>query len=452
MKVRALARASSPRDNLARLDCEVVAGDLTDRPSLVTRDARRALSVPCRRRLPALGARSVGDPARQCRRHARPDAGSAGGRRRAHRLHQQRRHPRAWRAPTAPVDETAPLSPRTRRSAPTSAARSLAERRGRGHDRRDRLPAVIVNPSTPIGPRDIKPTPTGRIIVEAARGQDAGLRRYRPQPRRMSTTSPRAICWRFERGRIGERYILGGENVSLRDLLADDRRARRPQARRRIRLPRAPLYPLAFGAEAVARVTGKEPLLTRRRPAHVALPHVLHLGQGRARARLSQPRPTRRRWPTRSPGSAQAGYLTMIAGRSLVGVLALAIWLYLLLGRGGFWLARERDDRTSRRRPRAWPRVVGGRAGAQRGRRHRALDRQPAGAGLSRRRSASSWSTTQRRRHRRRGASRRARRDAGRLDVLRGAPLPAGLDRQAVGAAAGRRARRRVGRRRTICC
>jgi dihydroflavonol-4-reductase len=65
----------------------------------------------------------------------------------------------------------------------------------------------------------------------------------------------------FEHGRIGERYILGGENVLLRDLLAaiagfTGRRAPR------ISLPRMPLYPLAFGAEAVARLTGKEPLLT----------------------------------------------------------------------------------------------------------------------------------------------------------------------------------------------
>jgi dihydroflavonol-4-reductase len=65
----------------------------------------------------------------------------------------------------------------------------------------------------------------------------------------------------FERGRIGERYILGGENLSLQELLAavaglTGRRVPR------IKLPRGPLFPLAFGAEAVARLTGKEPLLT----------------------------------------------------------------------------------------------------------------------------------------------------------------------------------------------
>ena len=72
------------------------------------------------------------------------------------------------------------------------------------------LPAIIVNPSTPIGPRDIKPTPTGRIIVEAAAGRmpafvDTGLNIAHVDDVAMGH-------WlAFEKGRIGERYILGGE-------------------------------------------------------------------------------------------------------------------------------------------------------------------------------------------------------------------------------------------------
>ena len=58
---------------------------------LESRDARRPLPVPCRGGLSFLGARSLGHPARECRRHAQPDAGSTGGRRRTDRLHQQRR-------------------------------------------------------------------------------------------------------------------------------------------------------------------------------------------------------------------------------------------------------------------------------------------------------------------------------------------------------------------------
>jgi dihydroflavonol-4-reductase len=63
------------------------------------------------------------------------------------------------------------------------------------------------------------------------------------------------------RGRIGERYILGGENVHLRDMLADIARLveRTPP---RVRLPIAAVYPFAWGAEAVARWSGREPFAT----------------------------------------------------------------------------------------------------------------------------------------------------------------------------------------------
>ncbi|MBN9554967.1 MAG: NAD-dependent dehydratase, partial [Alphaproteobacteria bacterium] len=65
----------------------------------------------------------------------------------------------------------------------------------------------------------------------------------------------------LEKGRIGENYILGGEDVTLAQMLADIAQlaGRRPPA---INLPRGPLFPLAFAAEAVARITGKEPFLT----------------------------------------------------------------------------------------------------------------------------------------------------------------------------------------------
>jgi dihydroflavonol-4-reductase len=122
------------------------------------------------------------------------------------------------------------------------------------------LPAVIVNPSTPIGPRDIKPTPTGRVIDEAATGRipafvDTGLNLVHVD----DVAAGHILA--LERGRIGESYILGGQDVSLRQMLADiaalcGRRA--PT----IGLPRGPLFPLAYAAEAVARLTGKEPLLT----------------------------------------------------------------------------------------------------------------------------------------------------------------------------------------------
>jgi dihydroflavonol-4-reductase len=63
-------------------------------------------------------------------------------------------------------------------------------------------------------------------------------------------------------GKIGERYILGGQDVSLREMLTRiaELTGRKPPT---LALPRRPLYPLAIVAEAIAGVTGKEPMLTR---------------------------------------------------------------------------------------------------------------------------------------------------------------------------------------------
>ena len=123
------------------------------------------------------------------------------------------------------------------------------------------VPAVIVNPAAPVGPRDIKPTPTGRIIADAAAGRipafvDTGLNIVHVD----DVAEGHALA--LERGRIGERYILGGENLSLAALLAlvADIAGRRPPT---IRLPHGLVWPLAVGAEGFARLTGRNPIVTR---------------------------------------------------------------------------------------------------------------------------------------------------------------------------------------------
>src|SRR5579862_563120 len=122
------------------------------------------------------------------------------------------------------------------------------------------LPAVIVNPSTPIGPGDIKPTPTGRLIVEAARGRMPG---YVDTGLNIAHVDDVALghLLAAKSGQIGRRYILGGENLSLREILAEVARltGRRPPA---FKIPYAALLPIARGAEAIARVTGREPFTT----------------------------------------------------------------------------------------------------------------------------------------------------------------------------------------------
>ena len=127
--------------------------------------------------------------------------------------------------------------------------------------RDDQLPIVIVNPSTPIGPRDVKPTPTGRIIVQASAGRmpafvDTGLNIVHVD----DVAAGHLLA--FMNGEVGERYILGGEDLSLREILADVAKVlgRKSPA---ISLPRAPLFPFAYLSEFIARLRGgAEPMLT----------------------------------------------------------------------------------------------------------------------------------------------------------------------------------------------
>ena len=123
------------------------------------------------------------------------------------------------------------------------------------------LPVVIVNPSMPIGPRDIKPTPSGRIILDAISGRmpayvDTGLNLIHVD----DVAAGHLLA--FEHGRIGERYILGSRNMTLKDLLTElatitGRRAPR------ICLPHIWVLPIAYLSEACARLThGPEPRVT----------------------------------------------------------------------------------------------------------------------------------------------------------------------------------------------
>jgi dihydroflavonol-4-reductase len=122
------------------------------------------------------------------------------------------------------------------------------------------LPAVIVNPSTPVGPGDVRPTPTGRIIIEAAKGRMPG---YVDTGLNLVHVDDVAVgqLLAAEHGEIGERYILGGENLSLAEILAAVAKAvgRRPPA---LKIPYAVVLPIAVGAEMVARITGREPFTT----------------------------------------------------------------------------------------------------------------------------------------------------------------------------------------------
>lgn len=159
-----------------------------------------------------------------------------------------------------PSDETTP-SALADMIGPYKRSKFLAEEVVRDLVKTRGLPAVIVNPSTPIGPGDVKPTPTGRIIVDAASGKmpafvDTGLNIVHVD----DVASGHLLA--EERGAIGERYILGGEDLTLAEILKRVAllTGRKPPT---IRLPIAAIWPIAIGAEAWARLTDKSPLVTR---------------------------------------------------------------------------------------------------------------------------------------------------------------------------------------------
>ena len=144
---------------------------------------------------------------------------------------------------------------------PYKQSKFMAEREVDALVEADDLPAVIVTPSTPIGPRDVKPTPTGRMIVEAASGRmpayvDTGLNVVHVD----DVADGHLLA--FDKGRIGERYVLGGDNMELRDILAavaDITGGRAPK----MRIPHAAIMPIAHLAEAWTRISGgTEPFVT----------------------------------------------------------------------------------------------------------------------------------------------------------------------------------------------
>ena len=121
-------------------------------------------------------------------------------------------------------------------------------------------PAVIVSPSTPVGPGDVKPTPTGQLVLDAAAGRmpayvDTGLNIVHVDDVAMGHLLA------YKHGTLGERYILGGQDMTLRQILREisglvGRKA--PS----IRLPYGVVLPMAYVAEGWAKVTGRSGRLT----------------------------------------------------------------------------------------------------------------------------------------------------------------------------------------------
>lgn len=124
----------------------------------------------------------------------------------------------------------------------------------------DGLDVVIVNPSAPIGPRDHKPTPTGRLVLDAAAGRmpafvDTGLNVAHVDD------VARGHLLAFEHGQPGRRYVLGGCDMTLAEILGLIAEiTSRPAPR--VKLPHRLIMPVAYAAEMYARFSGKPPFVT----------------------------------------------------------------------------------------------------------------------------------------------------------------------------------------------
>ena len=257
--LRLLARASSDRRNMAGLDAEIVIGDLNDPGSLAkaAKGCRFVVHVAADYRI------WVPDPAAMMRANidgavamvrAAADAGAE------RIIHCSSVAALGQIGDGTPADENTPANEadfvgvyKKSKYRAECAVLDLAAR--------EKLPVVVVNPAAPVGPRDIKPTPTGKMVLDTAAGRvpayiDTGLNIVHVD----DVAEGHALA--LEHGRIGERYILGGENLLLKDVLAliSDVAGKRPP---KIRLPEALIWPVAWAMEKTAGITGITPIMTR---------------------------------------------------------------------------------------------------------------------------------------------------------------------------------------------
>lgn len=119
------------------------------------------------------------------------------------------------------------------------------------------LPVIIVNPTTPVGPGDWKPTPTGRIILDFLNGKmpayvDTGLNVVAVE----DVAAGHLLA--AERGRVGERYLLGARNMTLKEILVA-LAAIAGRSAPRVRLPHAVAFAAAYVDEYLSRLRDRAP-------------------------------------------------------------------------------------------------------------------------------------------------------------------------------------------------
>ncbi len=257
--LRLLARPNSDRRNLEGVDAEIVIGDLTDPPSLARAAAgcRYVIHVAADYRIwvpkPEEMMRANVDGALAMIRAA-ADAGAE------RIIHCSSVAALGLVGDGSLADEATPTNEADFVGV-YKLSKYRAERAVLDLAARESLPVVVVNPAAPVGPRDIKPTPTGNMVLRSAAGKvpayiDTGLNIVHVD----DVAEGHALA--LEHGRIGERYVLGGENLLLKDALTlfAEVAGQRPP---RFRLPEGPIWPVAWLMEKTAGLTGIEPIMTR---------------------------------------------------------------------------------------------------------------------------------------------------------------------------------------------
>ena len=257
-EVRVLLRENSRRDNINQLPVEVATGDLTNAASL-----RRALTG-CSALFHAAADYRLWTPDPDVMYRANVDGSrnlmlaaiDAGVSR---IVYTSSVATLGSHADGAPADEHTPsglhdMVGHYKRS------KFLAEESVRHLVSEQGLPAVIVNPAGPVGPRDIRPTPTGQMVLDTMRGRMPGYMDTGLNIVHVDDVAEGHLL-AFEHGRVGERYILGGENLPLLDILTRVAKlaGRKPP---RIRMPYYGVLPLAWLSEVAARISGAaQPLI-----------------------------------------------------------------------------------------------------------------------------------------------------------------------------------------------
>jgi len=157
-----------------------------------------------------------------------------------------------------PADEKTPVNPR-KIIGDYKKSKYLAQEVALEFARRG-LPVVIVNPTFPVGPYDVKPTPTGQVIRDFLAGR---LPAYMDTGMNVVAVEDVALghLLAAERGRVGEKYILGGENLTMRELL-DLLSMITGLPAPRIRLPYYPILALSYLNAGICRLTGGTPRMT----------------------------------------------------------------------------------------------------------------------------------------------------------------------------------------------